>query len=437
MFCMARILGLEEFPHSMRSSLSSNLRVCDEAIGLPMASRSSESGAFKNVVMRLSGSDTDLNPDIFSSNWFAGVSVVPVPAEIAETITRDSERRASALKRLAAKIPSEMANSEIQVGPELDGDESDRDSSNWTAGFDSGSCCVGLYSAHQPRVPKDGADGMNRAHSVYYLVCKAGGGVAAQTFHTRLCDALRSGKTLDQALESGTEPGPQALRRVSLAAQRNRQRILLLAAEALGFHTIDTISDNACSPNSPSRGAITVMDVTYNSLRRVEGTSRSTWQYAAGCADSALSQGMLTSSNLAEGFIAFMSSNYEYRVNVRNEAHNCLPFATPRLATTRELAMKAASAHKAAVSSGRRSAHPDNGFVTEHFSWKSKEFGHAVDIEPSGLWGSHASEAFLARWSRELGVTTCKVIRMQPEVVCIAALEPGKLRAAVKHVQQA
>ena len=434
---MARILGLEELPHSVKSALSGSLRVCDEAIGLPMASRSSESGAFKNVVMRLSGADPELNPDIFSSNWFAGVSVVAVPNDIAESIIRDNARRTSVLKKLAAKIPSEMANSEIQVGPELDGDMSDRDSSGWIAGFDSGSCCVGLFSAHQSRIPENGTEGMSRAHSAYYLVCKAGGGVAAQTFHTRLCDALRSGKTLDQALESGDQPGPQALRRVALSAQRNRQRILLLAAEALGFHTVDTISDSASFSGAPSRGVITVMDVTYNSLRRVEGIARSTWQYASGSVDSALSQGMLTSSSLAEGFVAFMSPNYEYRVNVRNEAHNCLPFATSRLQTTRELATKAASAHKKVAASGGGNAHPDHKYVSEHFSWKSKDFGQMVDIEPPGLWGSHTSEAFLSRWSRELGVTACKVIRMQPELVCIAAMEPGKLRAAVRHAQPA
>ena len=45
---------------------SCGLCVCDEAVVLPSAGRSLESGAFKNVVFRLSSTDTDLNPDIFS-----------------------------------------------------------------------------------------------------------------------------------------------------------------------------------------------------------------------------------------------------------------------------------------------------------------------------------------------------------------------------------
>ena len=36
------------------------MRVADEAVILPSATRSRESGSYKNVVMRLSGSDAEL-----------------------------------------------------------------------------------------------------------------------------------------------------------------------------------------------------------------------------------------------------------------------------------------------------------------------------------------------------------------------------------------
>ena len=433
---MARILGLEEVGHSLRSSLQGCLRVSDEAIVLPSAGRSNESGAFKNVVFRLSGSDGEVNPEIFSPNWFAGVSAVVVPTDVAETLMRNPAKRAAALKKLASCIPSEMADSDVQVGPSLDGDDTDRDKKGWTAGFDSASCCVGLYSARQSRAPDVAVPGMNRVHSAYYLVCKAGGGVAAQTFHSRLTAALQGGATLDSCFTETGSPGAQALRRVSLAAARNRQRILALAANALGFVALDTISDNAASPSAPHRGCIPCIDVTYNSLRAVDGMPRSTWQYSSGCVDALISQGLVISSNLAEGFVAFTSSTDEFRVGPRNEAHNTLPFVTPRLKTTRELSLHAADAHKAAV---RQSvaAHPDAEFVKERFIWQSKEIaGKQVDIEPPALWGSHASENFLANWARELGVAACKVIRMAPEAVCIAAMEPAKLRAAVKRAQE-
>ena len=378
-----------------------------------------------------------MNPEIFSPNWFAGVSAVVVPQEVAEPLVRDPLRRAKALQKLREKIPSEMADSEVQVGPELDGDETDRDLKGWVAGFDSGSCCVGLYSARQSRAPEAGVTGMNRAHSAYYLVCKAGGGVAAQTFHSRLTSALQSGQTLDHCLSEGQSPGSQALRRASMAAHRNRTRILALAAEAFGMATLDTISDNAASPSAPMRGCIPTIDVTYNCLRKVDGAPRSTWQYSSGCVDAVISQGLMTSSNLSEGFVAFTSSNDEFRINLRNEAHNTLPFVTPRLQTTKELSMVAADAHKKMWAGGcKTAAHPDANFVVERFAWKGKQVepaNIAAKIEPPSLWGSHMSEAFLANWARELGVATCKVIRMAPEAVCVAAMEPAKLRAAVKR----
>ena len=407
---------------------------------LPSAGRSAESGSFKNVVFRLSGSDGEMNPDLFSPAWFAGVSAVVVPTEIAEQLTRDPGRRAAALHKLREKIPSEMADSDLEVGPSLDGDADDRDKEGWLAGFDSGSCCVGLYSARQSRAPEAGLTGMNRVHSAYYLVCKAGGGVAAQTFHARLTTSLRAGRTLDQCFEEGASPGPQALRRVTIAAQRMRKRILALAASALGFVTLDTISDNAAAHSAPHRGCIPTIDVTYNCLRKVDDTVRSTWQYSAGCVDTQISQGLMTSSNLAEGFVAFTSSTDEFRVQVRNEAHNTLPFVTPRIKTNREIATQTADEHKKALSrADGAAAHPDAAFVSEHFAWKPRpiEPTHIANgIEPPSLWGSHQSEAFLANWARELGVATCKVIRMAPEAVCVAAMEPAKLRASVKRVQE-
>ena len=79
-----RLLGLEEIPHALRQALGQLLRVSDEATVLPSASRSTESGAFKYVVMRLSGTDGELNPDLFSSIglgvWWRWTRPPPRPA---------------------------------------------------------------------------------------------------------------------------------------------------------------------------------------------------------------------------------------------------------------------------------------------------------------------------------------------------------------------
>lgn len=432
---MVRVLGLEEIPSELRASLTATLRECDEATVLPSASRSIESGAFKNVVMRLSGWDPSLNADLFSPSWFSGVSVVTIPVDRAEALLRDSKRRKSALQKLRLSIPSEMADSDIEVGPQLDGDAADRDTKPWVAGFDSGSCCVGLYSARQSRAPEAGLSGFNRAHSAYYLVCKAGGGVAAQTFHSRLTTALKSGKTLDECLSESGSPGLQALRRVSMAAQRNRARLLSTAAHALGFFEIDTIGDQAASPDDPQRGAISSVDAVYNALRRVEGAPRSTWQYSSGCVDSLLSQGLISSSNTSEGFVLFTSEQDEFKITVRNEAHNCVPFVTTRTQTERAVATRAADAHEKAMKSDEH-AHPDHLFITERFSWLSKDVGCSTDIEPPGLWGSHASEGFMSSWARELGIAALKPVRLSPELVVIAAMEPAKLRAAARKLKR-
>ena len=182
---MARLLGIEgdNVPSELRSALMDSLRVYDEAVILPCGHRSCESGAFKNVVMRIAGTEHELRADNFSPNWFSGVSMIPFPNALAERLLTDDDQRKRALAALVAAVPSEMASSDVQVGPELDGDEHGVDSSHWQFGFDSPGCSVGLYSAQETRSPVVGATGMDRVHHTYYLVCKAGGGVAHTLTH--------------------------------------------------------------------------------------------------------------------------------------------------------------------------------------------------------------------------------------------------------------
>ena len=434
---MAHIMGLdEEEAMHVKPALSTCLRVYDDATILPQGHRSMESNAFKNVVMRLDGHEPHLMADAFSPNWFAGVSVLAVPNEIAEPLLRDSRRRADALAKLVATIPSNMESSKVTVGPELDGDEHDRDTAPWEAGFDSPSCCVGLYSAQQSRAPEASLAGMHRIHNAYFLVCKAGGGLAAATFHSRLCTALGKGQSLDQALKEGSCPGPQGLRRVSLAAERNRGRILDLAAKAIGFHSVDTIGDNASPASHPYRQAIVQLNVHTNVLREVQPVNgRPMWQYAAGCVDATVSQGLVAASNPQEGFVLLTDTNGGFKLSLRNTAMNCLPFASARIATNKDTVMRAADAHKRAFETGAE-AHPDAAWVRDRFGWKDALGVTAVHFEPPALWGTYASEEFVTAFGRELGLSSCRVVRLQPEVVAIAGAEAAKLKAAARHVQK-
>lgn len=433
---MARLVSLDEIDSKLRTYLMGALRVSDQCVVLPQASRSVESGALKNCVLRLSGCDPDVNAEIFSANWFSGVSLVKVPNEKAEMLLKTSTQRSQYLKALVAAIPSEMQDAQLQVGPELEGDEQDRDIDTWKPGFDGPGCCVGLYSAMQNKSPEAHQSGMSRVHRDYYILCKAGAGVAGQTFHARLTSALRDGATLDEALSEDGIPGARALRRVASAAKRNRSRILLLAAEALGFYGIDTLGDNASPSKAPHRVAIPQIDSAYNTLIKPESSSmRSVWQYASGACDAAASQGMVVSSNVAEGFVAFVSSTGE-RLMLKNEAHSCLPFSTPRILSNRDAVFNAVDKHKDARKS-KANPHPDHDWVSSRFAWHSKDFGNGVDIEPPCIWGSHESESFLSEWARELGVSRASPIRLQPEIVAISAVEPGKLRVATKSVASA
>ena len=425
---MARVFGLceEHCTSSLRSALQNSLRLYDEAVVLPQAHRSSESGGFKNVSMRLNGSEPDLSADIFSPAWCAGVSAVAVPEKAAEALLKDPSKRAAALKRLAEAIPSEMEGADVTVGPSLDCDSQDRDLDPWLAGLDSPGCCVGLYSAAQSKAPEPGKQGMNRVHRVFFLVAKAGGGLAAQMFHARISTALAKGQSLNECLTSGNQPGAQALRRVSTAAQRNRGRLLCMAADALGFHAIDTIGDNA-SPvaGQQYRSAVTSICVNTNVLRE-DDSVQDAFVYTAGCVDTKTSQGLLASSNVAEGFVLFTDSNGGFRLSVKNGADGAVPFATTRLQSNRDLVMQAADAYK------RGETHPDQQWIRERFAWKAKKLG--LDMEPPQLWGTHDSEDFLTSWGRELGIANCRVVRLQPEIVCVSATEPSKLRAAARHV---
>jgi len=433
---MARILGLDDVSSALKSSLAASLRAGDEAVVLPGAHRSSESGALKNVAIKLGGAEGELSADIFSPNWFSGVSAVQVPKEISESILHDPGNRKAALHRLVEAIPSETDSSDIQVGPALDGDEHDRDISSWVAGFDGSGCCVGLYSAQQSCAPETNVAGMHRPKNTYFLVCKAGGGYAAQTFHSRLAASLSSGMSLDECLKSDTSsPGAQALRRVGQAAQRNRARILEIAGRALGFQ-IDTIGDNAASADAPTRCAITQLNVHTNALRETEDANgRSVWLYTAGCVDAAMSQGMVSATNVHQGFLLFTNEN-GFKINLRNSAFNTLPFSSVRLLSNREAVMAATAAHKRVINDNKSAAHPDFEWISQRFGWKKKTSCSDADIEPCPLWGSHDSEHFCSSWGRELGVSSCQISSLKPEIVALPCVEPSKLRAALRYIRQ-
>jgi len=430
---MARILSLDECPVSLRNHLVRSLRSLDEAVLLPQAERRDDTGIYKNIVFRLVGNEAGAPVSIFNPSWFTGVSAVKVEGAFVNRILGDPNVRKAALEKMRASIPSEMADSDLQVGPNLDCDDSDRDKSEWTAGFDGPGCFVGLFSAEHSSAPDPARRGMDRVHQTSYLVCKAGAGIAGATFHARLVAALKRGVTLEECLERG-DPGPAALRRVSMAGSRNRARILMLAGEALGMQMMDTVPDQ--SSRGKYRCSVTHFDVSVNSIRRIEdNVQRPTYQYTT-CVDAGISQGLMTMSNVADGVVLMLSCNGEVRQVLRNEAHCALPYSSVRLQSDRDLIMHVVKEHKDALRHND-AAHPDEDFVRDRFTWKNRTFvgtEAAPDLEPLALWGSYEHEDFLAKFARELGVAACQVVRLRPAAVCLAGVESGKLRAAVRNI---
>ena len=433
---MARILALDEVPISLRNHLVRALRSFDEAVLLPQAERREDTGVYKNIVFRLAGTEAGVPVSIFNPKWFTGVSAVRVDGPVVAQLLKNPDARHAAMRRLRDAIPSEVADSELQVGPALDCDESDRDKNEWVAGFDSPGCFVGLYCADHSSAPDPARRGMDRVQQTSYLVCKAGAGVAGATFHMRLMAALRRGVTLEDCLEKGTDPGPAALRRVSMAGSRNRARILELAGKALGFPLIDTVPDQ--SSRGKYRGAVTHVDVAVNSIRRIEDAPQPTYQYTT-AVDAASSQGLMSMSNAADGVVLMLSSAGDVRQTLRNEAHCSIPYASRRLVSDRELIGTVTKEHKEAIKHGDL-AHSDNEFIRDRFTWNNRQFpgleavAAKADVEPLALWGSYDREDYLSRFARELGVAQCQVVRLRPTAVCMAGVDSGKLRAALRNI---
>lgn len=431
---MARILSLDECAVSLKTHLLRSLRTLDEAVLLPCAERCEASGTYQNVTFRLDAREKDVPIEIFSPEWGAGASAVRVDGAWVDQLMRDPRARHEALKKLNEAIPSECFDSSVQVGPELDGDESDRDKAEWTAGFDGTGCFVGLFCAEHSRAPDPTKPGMNRCHSTTYLVCKAGAGQAGATFHSRLAAALRTGVSLTEALDKvGTDasgPGPAALRRVSRAGSRNRARILMMAGDALGAPMMDSVPDQ--SSCGRYRSAVTHFDVAVNHLRKIEDTQHAhVFQYSTGT-DAAVSQGLMSMSNLADGVVLFLSDTGEVSRNLRNDAHSTLPYASPRLIGDRELISKVVTEYKQHGSK----AHPDGAFLRDRFVWRNRQFGtNDADLEPLPLWGSHDTEQFFAKFARELGVDKSQVVRLRPVAVCVSGLDFGKLRGALRSLR--
>jgi len=423
---MARLLTLDAVTVGLRNTLLNCLRDCDEGLLLPQASQSSESGLFKNILFRLSGDVPGVKSAVFSHDLFAGLSMVQIKeydAEVLKRILDDSSARATMLATLAASIKSEAADPDLSIGPKLECDELERDleSDEWICGFDSPSSFCGIFKAGHSRVTEGGARGTARVHEELFLVCKAGAGVSASTLYARLQAALaKPGATLDSVLADGGAVGATALRRLASAGSRNRQRIMFEVSKTLGI-SLNSVGDQAS--RNKYRCAVVDVDVIVNTLRKMEGAQRSTWQMTH-AVDGTLSRGVASLSNLSDGVVLFLNGTQTKISLSKSEAWSSVPYSTIRLSTAKT-GVERALANKGVTK--------DIDWIRRRFAWTNrKHVEDQPDIAPFAFDGSHETESFVSSFLRELGLANFKVVRLRPELVSVSGVEAAKLRILVK-----
>lgn len=439
---MARLVGVEDVPESLSGHIGQHTRDTDEAVALPAASLSLQSSLCKNVAFKLDGSVPGPTGSLFSDQLFTGVSVVQLTAEdVAGLRLADQRARKAALSALVNAIPSEFSDPSLTVGPSVDGDAKDCDKATWQHGFDAASSCAGLYSAVETASPIKGnrVAGFARAHTSYFLVCRAGAGVASAQFLSRLSTQLSQGKTLGECLSEGGTPGAAALRRLTKAGERNRARILLSAATALGLQ-LPSIGDTASVDGA--RGAICTVTCSSNTLRPLDLAERQVFLLASGCVDAAFATGgVVCSSSPCDGFV-MLQDNDANRARkgariVTNEAHSCVPFSSTRIKKERDVLLELAQSARKANNGDTDTLHPDLEWINTHFSWKNADVQEHAGVDtnsvpPPCLWGSFETDNFL-QFSRELNIANHVKTRLRPELVCVSGLSPASTRLIKRH----
>jgi len=430
----------------LSEALNALLRPSDEAICLPGAQRSKASMTFKNVVMTLDGEEGNVPYKAFSSDWGHGTSLIRIPTQAAEGLLRSLKTRQELLQKLANGIRSELTD-DLDVGPHLtSADNRDEADDAWTDGFDGPNCCVGLYAAMELHAPPNGTVGMTRPSKAYYLVAKAGAGVAAQEFSAQFNGLAQEGRSLNQIF-SGDPMSEAHLNRVAAAGRRNRARILLRAAKVLGIAAeIDAVPDHAAHPEHGDSVAMLLADCCGNMLERAPaaGGAARRWRYFAGAVAPKTSQGVVISSNVAEGFVFFDGTQLETgATRLSHEGHGSAPLGSARLVSTSDAIHKAVEGHMANPNGGAQaSCHPDSAWIRARFSWRTKavgpggqsksatEKGLVERIEPPQLWGTHAP-LDATQWAHEMSLGKFAQVNLHPEVVVLSGAEPTMMRAAV------
>ena len=220
-----------------------------------------------------------------------------------------------------------------------------------------------------------------------------------------------------------------------MAAQRNRGRILIEAAKAIGFHALDAGSQ-ASPEGQVYRQAVTPVNAVINVLRKIElnASGQSVWQYEARAASTPSSAGVVTATNAQQGFILFTTQSGDLRVpQVKNELYDTVPFASERLLCNRDAVMHAAAEHKKAEKKAPPHTQTRSGCASDSRG-VPKTLGSTWSLRCSGERSRRSRGS--GHGGGRLAWPGCAPLRSHQRSFLIAAVEAPKLRAAAKFVNQ-
>ena len=208
----------------------------------------------------------------------------------------------------------------------------------------------------------------------------------------------------------------------------------MLASEALGAPMIDSVPDQ--SSCGRYRAAVTAVDVGVNVLRKVEERKDAKqFQYSTGV-DATVSQGLLAMSNLADGVVLFLSENGDVR---QTPAQRGVLLAALQLAAPRERPRPHRHRGQGVQGGGQAGASTPTSTTPSSATASRGRTGSSRPPTPtssrSRSGARTTSECFFAKFARELGVAKCQVVRLRPMCVCVAGVDGGKLRAALRSMK--
>jgi hypothetical protein len=339
-----------------KAILTERLRPTDEGYLLP---GTHHDGSLRNVILAL---DPEAKAgqvyQLWNPAWAEGIAVVRLGDTSVTRLLATSDSRKEALASLRATIKNELVDSRVSVGPRLSAaGNHDHEDDDWECGFDGEHCSAGLYSAMEDRAPSQQGRtarlGTTRGHPAHYLVVRAGAGKAAEEFHGKLIERLGHGSSIEEALigiaeEMKLEGGVEGLlKRLTAAGKRNRARIMLKIATALGIEAeLMTSLDHGSNPSHGTRQMAALdVDTVTNVFERSGVASGESGRnnyiaYFGGTTAPKSSQGIAICSNVAEGFFLFRaptnaiegsSVRSSSTMAIQNNTYGSIPFTSELL----------------------------------------------------------------------------------------------------------